>query len=69
MRGMAEPLHVILDGDLAGYYVVEEQLEGGRVVLAPDASYPSVFPKLPGREATDEEFCGCFGELDHDDEP
>jgi hypothetical protein len=35
----------------------------------PYADYPRVFPKLPGREATDEEFCGCFGELDHDDEP
>ena len=70
MRGVMEPLHVTLAGDLAGEYVVEEQLDGGRIVLAPDAdSYPSVFPKYPGRSATAEEFEEHFGALPHDDEP
>ena len=69
MKGMAEPLHVTLAGDLDGRYVVEEQLEGGRVVLAPEPSYPSVFPEPPGRKATEAGFQEHFGELEPDDEP
>jgi hypothetical protein len=34
---------------------------------APD--YPSVFPDLPGRTATEDEFREYFGELEPDDEP
>jgi hypothetical protein len=35
-----------LSGDLAGDYVVEERLDGGRILLAPEP-YPSVFPPVP----------------------
>jgi hypothetical protein len=35
----------------------------------PDAEYPSVFPDLPGRTATEDEFRAYFGELESDDEP
>jgi hypothetical protein len=35
----------------------------------PDADYPSVFPNLPGRTATEDEFREHFGELEPDDEP
>jgi hypothetical protein len=40
MRGVAESLHLMLDGDLAGRPGVEEELEGERVVPASDTSYP-----------------------------
>jgi hypothetical protein len=33
------------------------------------ADYPSVFPDLPGRAATEDEFREHFGELEPDDEP
>jgi hypothetical protein len=66
---MAEALHVTLSGDLVGEYVVEEQLEGGRIVLAPEKSYPSVFPMPPGRPASEVEFAEHFGDLPHDSEP
>ena len=35
----------------------------------PDADYPSVFPDLPGRTATEDEFREHFRELEPDDEP
>jgi hypothetical protein len=35
----------------------------------PDADYPSVFPDLPGRAATEDEFRKHFRELEPDDEP
>ena len=35
----------------------------------PDAGYASVFPDLPGRTATEDEFREYFGELESDDEP
>ena len=35
----------------------------------PDADYPSVFPDLPGRTATEDEFRDYFCELEPDDEP
>jgi hypothetical protein len=35
----------------------------------PDADYPSVFPDLPGRKATEDEFREYFGELEPDHEP
>lgn len=66
---MANALHVKLTGDLAGDYVVEEQLDGGRIVLAPEKGYPSVFPAPPGRSATAAEFEEHFGDLATDDEP
>jgi hypothetical protein len=66
---VTETLHVTLAGDLAGRYVVEEQLGGGRIVLAPEPVYPSVFPAPPGRPATAEEFQEHFGDLQPDDEP
>jgi hypothetical protein len=50
--------------------VVEEQLAGGRIVLAPDEpGYPSVIPAPPGRPATAEEYQDHFGDLRPDDEP
>lgn len=67
---VTETLRVTLAGDLAGRYVVEEQLAGGRIVLAPDEpGYPSVIPVPPGRPATAEEFQDHFGDLRPDDEP
>jgi hypothetical protein len=65
---MADALHVTLSGDLAGDYVVEEQLDGGRIVLAPEP-YPSVFPARPGRRVTAAEFEEHFGDLPIDQEP
>jgi hypothetical protein len=59
-RGRSEE-HDTATEDLAA-----SESPGGDV---PYARYPCVFPNLPGREATDEEFRGYFGELDHDDEP
>jgi hypothetical protein len=35
----------------------------------PDADYPSVFPDLLGRKATEDEFREYLGELQPDDEP
>jgi hypothetical protein len=66
---VTETLHVTLAGALTGRYVVEEQLAGGGIVLAPEPGYPSVFPAPPGRPATAEEFQEHFGDLLPGDEP
>lgn len=66
---MPNALHVRLSGDLAGDYLVEEQLDDGRILLVPEPGYPSIFPAAPGRPASAVEFEEHFGDLASDDEP
>jgi hypothetical protein len=48
---------------------VTNRFAGPPQPVAPDADYPSVFPDLPGRKATGDEFREHFRELEPDDEP
>jgi hypothetical protein len=48
-------LHLTVSGDLAGDYVVDEQLPDGRLIIRPQP-YPSVIPDRPGRPLTQHEF-------------
>lgn len=47
----------------------KEHAAGASPRDTPYADYPSVFPNLPGREATNEEFREYFGDLEPDSEP
>jgi len=53
--------HLTVTGDLAGEYVIEEQLADGRLVIRPQP-YPSVIPDRPGRPLSAQEFEGFLEE-------
>jgi len=53
--------HLTVIGDLAGEYVVDEQLPDGRLVIRPQP-YPSVVPDRPGRPLSGQEFERFLGE-------
>lgn len=61
-------MHVTLAGDRAGDYLIEQELPDGRLVLRPDATYPTVVPSFGGRAATIEEFKDILGALPTDGE-
>jgi len=56
-------IHVTLVGDRAGYYLVEEELPDGPLLLRPDPSHPTVMPAFGGQAATAEEFERILGSL------
>jgi hypothetical protein len=65
MKLMAAPqqlVHVTLSGDIAGEYIVEEELPDGRIVLAPDTSWKAILARGGGRELTTEESAAFWAE-------
>jgi hypothetical protein len=64
--------HVRLSGDIEGIYVVEEELDGGCLVLAPwatrETSLEAILDRAGGRRLSPEEFDRHFGHLPTDGE-
>lgn len=56
MSAVAEKTHVTLSGDISGDYVIEEELPGGRLLVAPDTSVDAILTRHDERRATPEEF-------------
>lgn len=54
--------HVTVAGDFTGDYVVDEELDDGRLVIRPERPYPSVFPTRVGRALTDDELSAFMAE-------
>jgi hypothetical protein len=65
---MPKNAHVTLAGDRAGDYLVEQELEDGRLLLRPEPAYPAVMPVRNGRAATLDEREQILGALPSDGE-
>lgn len=60
--------HVTLAGDLAGEYVVDEELADGRLVIRPDTSAAALNRRMGVKPISAPEFEEHFGHLPTDDE-
>jgi hypothetical protein len=61
-------IHVTLAGEVAGDYLIEQELPDGRLLLRPASDHPTTIPSFPGRAATIEEFKSILGALPTDGE-
>ena len=60
--------HVTLAGDITGESLVDERLQGGRLVLRPNTGVDAIIERTGGgRPFTPEEFDRQFGQLPTDD--
>jgi hypothetical protein len=51
-------------GDLAGEYVIDEELPDGRLLIRPEPAYPAVLTPGTGRALSDDEFADFLAEHD-----
>jgi hypothetical protein len=66
---MAEPArHLTVSGDLAGEYIVDEELPDGRLVIRADTSAAAMRRRAGLEQISADEFDEHFGQLPTDDE-
>ena len=66
---MAETLrHLTVSGDVAGEYVVDEELPDGRLVIRADTSAAAIRRRGGLEEISADDFAEHFGRLPTDDE-
>lgn len=73
MISLVEQRHVKLSGDIEGSYIVEESLEDGRLVVAPEwpsreTSAEAILQRAGAERLSTEEFDKHFGHLPTDGE-
>ncbi len=66
---MSATRRLTIVGDLAGEYVVDEELPDGRLLIRPEAAYPLVLTPGTGRALTDAEFVAFLAEHGSDMQP
>lgn len=60
--------HLTVAGELAGEYVVDEELPDGRLVIRPDTSAAAIRRRAALEPINAEQFAEHFGHLPADDE-
>ncbi len=66
---MAETLrHLTVSGDVAGEYIVDEELPDGRLVIRADTSAAAIRRRAGLEEISADDFAEHFGQLPTDDE-
>jgi hypothetical protein len=63
---MSTTRRLTIVGDLAGEYVLDEELPDGRLLIRPEAAYPAVLTPGTGRALSDEEFAAFLTEHESD---